>query len=137
MARLYGTARFASASGHNCGGKATIESGGGIRTNMRYREFRNNRLKMSEIGFGAWAIGGNEHGNSYGPTDDKVSLEAIHQALELGCNYFDTADVYGYGHSEEILGKGLRSQRDRIFIATKVGSDFYSGMGRQTFSPAY
>ncbi len=104
---------------------------------MRYREFGNSGLKVSEIGFGAWAIGGNQHGNSYGPTDDKVSTEAVHAALDLGCNFFDTADVYGFGHSEELLGKALRSVRDRVLIATKVGGDFYSGAGRQTFSAEY
>src|SRR5262249_27215274 len=104
---------------------------------MRYREFGNTGIKVSEIGFGAWAIGGNEHGNSYGPTEDKMSLEAVAKALELGCNFFDTADVYGCGHSEELLGKALRSVRDRVVIATKVGGNFYSGRGRQDFSPDY
>jgi len=104
---------------------------------MRYREFGNTGIKVSEIGFGAWAIGGNEHGNSYGPTEDKMSLEAVAKALELGCNFFDTADVYGCGHSEELLGKALRSVRDRVVIATKVGGNFYSGPGRQDFSPDY
>ncbi len=104
---------------------------------MRYREFGNTGIKVSEIGFGAWAIGGNEHGNSYGPTEDKTSLEAVGKALELGCNFFDTADVYGFGHSEELLGKALRSVRDRVAIATKVGGNFYSGPGRQDFSSDY
>lgn len=104
---------------------------------MRYREFGNSGIKVSEIGFGAWAIGGNEHGNSYGPTEDKTSLEAVAKALDLGCNFFDTADVYGFGHSEELLGKALRSVRDRVAIATKVGGNFLSGPGRQDFSPDY
>src|SRR5262249_8919224 len=104
---------------------------------MRYREFGNTGIKVSEIGFGTWAIGGNEHGNSYGPTEDKTSLEALARALELGCNFFDTADVYGFGHSEELVGKALRSVRDRVVIATKVGGNFYSGRGRQTFARAY
>jgi aryl-alcohol dehydrogenase-like predicted oxidoreductase len=104
---------------------------------MKYREFGSTGIKVSEIGFGAWAIGGNEHGNSYGSTDDRISLDAIHRALDLGCNFFDTADVYGFGHSEELLGKGLRNHRDRAVIATKVGGDFYSGSGRQNFSDDY
>lgn len=104
---------------------------------MRYREFGSSGIKVSEVGFGAWAIGGNEHGNSYGPTEDKVSLEAIARAVDLGCNFFDTADVYGFGHSEEVLGRALKSCRDKVVIATKVGGDFYRGAGRQNFSDQY
>lgn len=104
---------------------------------MNYREFGNTGLQVSEIGFGAWAIGGNSHGNSYGTTDDRTSLAAIRKALDLGCNFFDTADVYGFGHSEQLLAKGLRGLRDRVIIATKVGADFYRGAGLQNFAPDY
>jgi len=83
-------------------------------------------LSISEIGFGAWAIGGNAFGNSYGPTDDAESKRAIRRAFELGCNFFDTADVYGHGHSEEVLGEALRDVRDQVIIATKVGGNFYN-----------
>lgn len=104
---------------------------------MNYRDFGKTGVKVSEIGFGGWAIGGNQHNNSYGKTDDKVSLYAIHKAIDLGCNFFDTADVYGWGHSEELLGKAIRSKRERLIIATKVGSDFYQGTGFQTFTSKY
>lgn len=104
---------------------------------MKYREFGSSGIKVSEVGFGAWAIGGNEHGNSYGRTDDKVSLEAVAKALDLGCNFFDTADVYGFGHSEELLGRALKARRDKVVVATKVGADFYRGAGRQNFSDEY
>ncbi len=104
---------------------------------MKYRDFGNTGIKVSEVGFGGWGIGGNEHGHSYGPTEDKVSLEAINKALDLGCNFFDTADVYGFGHSETLLGKALKSKRDRVIIATKAGSDFYQGAGFQTFTAEY
>jgi aryl-alcohol dehydrogenase-like predicted oxidoreductase len=83
-------------------------------------------LSVSEIGFGAWAIGGNAFGNSYGPTDDGESKRAIRRAFELGCNFFDTADVYGHGHSEELPGEALRDVRDQVLIATKVGGNFYN-----------
>jgi len=83
-------------------------------------------LQVSEIGFGGWAIGGNAFGNSYGPTDDAESKRAIRRAYELGCNFFDTADVYGHGHSEELLGEGLRDVRDQVIIATKAGGNFYN-----------
>lgn len=104
---------------------------------MQYRELGGTGLKVSEVGFGAWALGGNAHGNSYGPTDDKASRDAVQRALELGCNFFDTADVYGHGHSEEILGQALRGQRDKAIIATKVGGDFYHGAPRMNFRPDY
>jgi aryl-alcohol dehydrogenase-like predicted oxidoreductase len=104
---------------------------------MNYREFGKTGLKVSEIGFGAWAIGGNAHGHGYGATDDKTSIAAIHKAIDLGANFFDTADVYGRGHSEELLGKAIKGKRDRLIIASKVGSDFYQGEGFQSFSENY
>jgi aryl-alcohol dehydrogenase-like predicted oxidoreductase len=83
-------------------------------------------LAVSEIGFGAWPIGGNRYGNSYGATDDDESLRAVRRAHELGCNFFDTADVYGLGHSEALLGRALRPVRHDVIIATKVGANFYN-----------
>ncbi len=104
---------------------------------VKYRELAKTGLRISEVGFGAWAIGGNAHGNSYGPTDDDTSLAAIRRARQLGCNFFDTADVYGHGHSEELLGIVLREHRDKVIIATKVGGDFYHGTPRMNFNPDY
>jgi aryl-alcohol dehydrogenase-like predicted oxidoreductase len=94
-------------------------------------------LSVSEIGFGAWAIGGNAFGNSYGPTDDGESQRAIRKAVDLGCNFFDTADVYGHGHSEELLGAALHDVRDQVNIATKVGGNFYDHDIHMDFTPAY
>jgi aryl-alcohol dehydrogenase-like predicted oxidoreductase len=94
-------------------------------------------LPVSEIGFGAWAVGGNAYGNSYGPTDDAESTRAIRRAFELGCNFFDTADVYGHGHSETLLGAALHDVRDQVFIATKVGGNFYDGDVHMDFTPGY
>ena len=84
---------------------------------MEYAKLGLSDLRVSRIGFGCWAIGG--HG--YGKTDDKESIKAIQKALHLGINFFDTADVYGFGHSEEILCKALGSQKDNVIIATKFG----------------
>jgi len=83
-------------------------------------------LKVSEIGFGGWAIGGNAFGNSYGPTEDAVSKAAIRRALEMGVTLFDTADIYGHGHSEALLGEVL-AQWDgpQPTIVTKGGVNFY------------
>jgi aryl-alcohol dehydrogenase-like predicted oxidoreductase len=74
-------------------------------------------LEVTEVGLGLWAVAG----SSWGPGDDKDSLEAIETALELGVNFFDTADVYGEGHSEELLGRAMRERRDRFVVATKIG----------------
>jgi aryl-alcohol dehydrogenase-like predicted oxidoreductase len=91
---------------------------------MQFRKFGNTDLTVSEIGFGAWAIGGNAMvGNTpigWGKADDAVSVAGIHKALDCGINFFDTADFYGLGHSENLLGKHL-SGNNEIFIATKVG----------------
>lgn len=109
---------------------------------MQYRALGKTGLQVSEVGFGAWAIGGNQgRGGGYGGTQDSVSLEALHQAYALGCNLFDTADTFGFGHSETLIGKALKGwDRSRVVIATKVGNDFYSDPteeGRQNFSEAY
>ncbi len=102
---------------------------------MNYRLLGKTGLTVSEVGFGAWGIGGSRFGNSYGPTDDRTSLEAIQRAFELGCTFFDTADVYGHGHSEELVGQVLKEHRDRVIIATKVGGDFYHVPPRMNFNP--
>ncbi|MEI7556597.1 aldo/keto reductase [Candidatus Chlorohelix sp.] len=106
---------------------------------MKYKTLGRTGLVVSEIGFGTWAIGGNNHGNSYGPTDDEISVKAIAKALELGCNFFDTADVYGYGHSEIVLGQGLKAagKLNDVIIASKVGGNFYSGKTVVDFSRDY
>ena len=84
---------------------------------MEYKRLGSTNLEISRIGFGCWAIGG--HG--YGSVDDRESIQAIQKALDMGVNFFDTADVYGFGHSEEILSKVLGSQRDKVIVATKFG----------------
>ncbi len=104
---------------------------------MQHRTLGRTGLSVSEVGFGAWAIGGNAHGNSYGPTDDATSIAAVRTAVELGCTFFDTADVYGWGHSEELLGEALEGRRGDVVLATKVGGDFYHGGVRMNFAPGY
>ena len=92
---------------------------------MQFRKFGNTDLLVSEIGFGAWAIGGGAMiGNTaigWGDADDAVSVKAIHAALDAGINFFDTADIYGLGHSEEILGRTIGNKKEMI-VATKVGN---------------
>ncbi|MEO8902171.1 MAG: aldo/keto reductase [Polyangiaceae bacterium] len=83
---------------------------------MQYRELGRTGFNISAISFGAWAIGG-----TWGPVSDAESLQALHHALDLGVNFFDTADVYGDGHSEQLLAR-LKRERGPIFhTATKVG----------------
>jgi len=70
------------------------------------------------------------------PPTTPESQRAIRRAFELGCNFFDTADVYGHGHSEELLGAALHDVRDQVLIATKVGGNFYDGDVHMDFAPA-
>lgn len=74
-------------------------------------------MKVSEIGLGLWAVAGSE----WGAVEDEATLEAIEAALDAGVNFVDTADVYGGGHSEELLGRAMTGRRDRFVVATKIG----------------
>jgi aryl-alcohol dehydrogenase-like predicted oxidoreductase len=92
---------------------------------MLYRDLGKTGIKVSEIGFGAWAIGGAaEAGGAplgWGGSSDDESLAAIRRARDLGVNFFDTADSYGFGRSESLLGIVLSRKRQDVVIATKVG----------------
>ncbi|MRX71772.1 aldo/keto reductase [Bacillus lacus] len=81
---------------------------------MNYRQLGNTDISVSEVSFGTWAIGG-----SWGKTNDEDSLKALDYAIGHGVNFFDTADVYGEGHSEELLSKATKGKEDTIYIATK------------------
>jgi aryl-alcohol dehydrogenase-like predicted oxidoreductase len=81
---------------------------------MNYRNLGKTDLKVSELSFGTWAIGG-----SWGKVNDEESLRALHKAMDEGVNFFDTADVYGGGHSEELLAKATAGREESIHIATK------------------
>ena len=76
---------------------------------MKTRKLGNSDLKITPIGFGAWAIGGSGWEFGWGEQDDKQSVAAIHRALELGINWIDTAAVYGMGHSEKVVALALRT----------------------------
>ncbi len=90
---------------------------------MKYVNLGKRGPRVSTIGFGAWAIGG----MNWGKTDDTVSKNAIKAALENGVNFLDTADVYGFGHSEDLIRDVLSQSGDKeIIIATKAGNDFYN-----------
>ncbi|MFP5235185.1 MAG: aldo/keto reductase [Acidobacteriota bacterium] len=87
----------------------------------------NSDLKLTPIGFGAWAIGGGNWEFAWGPQDDSESIAAIHRALELGINWIDTAAIYGLGHSEEIIGRALKDwSGPRPLIFTKCSMRWHS-----------
>lgn len=85
-------------------------------------------IQVSAMGLGCWAIGGpcwrGETPVGWGKVDDEESVRAIHRALDLGITFFDTADVYGAGHSERVLGRALAGRRGKVVIATKFGNTF-------------
>ena len=93
---------------------------------MKYRKLGKTNLLVSEIGFGSWAIGGPVMAGDvpigWGFVDDEISKKAILKAVELGVNFFDTADFYGLGHSEELLGNVFGGKWNDILVATKVGN---------------
>ncbi len=84
---------------------------------MDYRALGRTGCNVSSIGFGAWGIGG----DAWGRTDDRLSLATLHRAVDLGVNFIDTADVYGDGHSERLVGQLRRERSEELFVATKAG----------------
>ena len=100
---------------------------------MKYRNLGDTGLVVSEIGFGAWGIGGVAGGAvSYGPTDDQESKLSLRHALERGVTFYDTSDLYGYGHSETLIGSAFKDRRQEVLIASKVGK--LKSNGQQDFS---
>jgi len=88
---------------------------------MKTRKLGFAGINITKVGLGTWAIGGGGWKFAWGPQDDKKSIDTILRALELGINWIDTAAVYGFGHSEEIVGKAIHGLKKRPFIATKCG----------------
>lgn len=85
---------------------------------MKYMKFGNSGLTGSAITFGAMPLGG---GSWWSNSNDEESIRTVHRAIDLGITVFDTAPVYGYGHSEEILGQAVKGRRDQVLISTKCG----------------
>ena len=84
---------------------------------MEYRALGRTGWNISVIGFGSWGIGGNE----WGTTDDRESLAALNKAIDLGVNFIDTADVYGDGHSEQLIAEVRKARSEQLIVATKAG----------------
>lgn len=96
---------------------------------MKSRTLGRSGIEAGALGFGCWAIGGewtDADGSplGWGKADDEESVAAVRRAVDLGVTFFDTADVYGTGHSERVLGRALRGRRDQVVIATKWGNVF-------------
>ena len=101
---------------------------------MQYRELGNSDLKVSAIGLGCMSMSG-----TYGKSDDTESIDVIHHALDLGINFLDSSDMYGWGHNEELLGRALKGRREQVVLTTKFGQ-VQSADGKGNLvdgSPAY
>ena len=97
-----------------------------ISSSPTLRTLGNSDLQITPIGFGAWAIGGGDWQFSWGPQDDSDSIAAIHRALDLGINWIDTAAIYGLGHSEEIVGRAVKSSSHKPYIFTKCSMRWHA-----------
>ena len=100
---------------------------------LKTRELGRSGLRVSAIGLGCMGMSG-----FYGPADEQEALATLDRALELGVNFFDTADVYGIGANEELLGRWLTGKRDRVVLATKFGNEWdENGKTHFNGSPEY
>src|SRR5918912_332969 len=97
-------------------------------TALKTRVLGKSGIAVTEIGMGLWAAGG----DVWGPTEDQAVLDAIDFALDAGISFFDSADVYGSGHSEELLGQAMRGRRDQFIVATKIGWRNFDSARRQS-----
>ena len=84
---------------------------------MQYRKLGSSNINASVITYGAWAIGG----TMWGGTDENASIASIHAAFDAGVTTIDTAPIYGYGYSEELVAKAIGNRRDKVQILTKFG----------------
>ena len=98
-------------------------------TQLKTTQLGDTGLEITRVGFGAWAIGGGGWEFGWGPQEDDQSIAAIHHALEQGINWIDTAAAYGFGHSEEIVGRALRGLSARPYLFTKAS--LLEGPGRR------
>jgi aryl-alcohol dehydrogenase-like predicted oxidoreductase len=96
---------------------------------MQTRALGTTGLEISVVGFGAWALGGGDWEWGWGPQDDADSIAAINRAVELGVNWIDTAPIYGFGRSEEVVGRAIAQMSEKPYIFTKCGLEGRDGDG--------
>src|SRR5271163_5071488 len=99
------------------------------QTSLTTTQLGQTDLQITRMGFGAWAIGGGDWEFGWGAQDDEQSIAAIHRALELGVNWIDTAAAYGFGRSEQIVGRALEGLSERPYVFTKCS--LLEGPGRR------
>jgi aryl-alcohol dehydrogenase-like predicted oxidoreductase len=97
---------------------------------MKYRKLGNTGINLSAVGLGCMGMS-----FAYGPGDDNESVKVLNRALDLGINFWDTADMYGFGHNEELISRVLVPNRDKVFIATKFGFRIKEGASGFSGSP--
>jgi aryl-alcohol dehydrogenase-like predicted oxidoreductase len=101
-----------------------------METTLATAKLGKSNIEVTKMGIGLWAMGG----DAWGPTEDQESLDTIAAALAAGITFFDTADVYGAGHSEELLGKAMQGQRERFIVGSKIGwMDFDGDNGKTAY----
>ena len=90
------------------------------KTQLKTARLGNTGLEITRIGFGAWALGGGGWEFGWGPQDDEESIAAIHHALEQGINWIDTAAAYGFGRSEQVVGRAIEALREPPYRVHEV-----------------
>ena len=88
---------------------------------MKTRKLGYSDLHLTPIGLGTWAMGGGDWKFGWGDQDDAASIASVHQALDAGINWIDTAAIYGHGHAEQVVGKAIKECRNEVLVATKCG----------------
>ena len=88
---------------------------------MDYKTLGNSDMKVSSLAQGSWAIGG-QWAHGWGEVDDQESIRTIRKSIDEGINFIDSANVYGLGHAEEIIGEAIKGNREKVFLATKSGA---------------
>ena len=88
---------------------------------MKTRKLGYSDLHLTPIGLGTWAMGGGDWKFGWGDQEDASSIASVHQALDAGINWIDTAAIYGHGHAEKVVGESIRGRRDEVIVATKCG----------------